>query len=684
MSQPSRVTAWAAQAPGRRAVLPAAGTAWTAAQILHHVSVSGTTTGFGSALLAAGLYIATRSPRAALTAAAAGAWFTAATAAGPLSGPHHLLTLAAAAGALGAWLVARRSRPAAEAREKRAAHKDWYQRRHKWGLHDAHLLEWEPTRLGASWLLDTTETGQLASSLTGIGSHLPERIAQTEKLHPSRVTVTPGRIAGRVRIAIRERDPWEKPIAHPVLVRDPELELPVPCSVRDPLVVGIIPETGKPLLLPVWLEGRGARNVQLLATPEGGKTVLLSDIRERFTAACDGLLFDINVSKALEDAEWEPACDLAAVGDGERRRALGILLVARAVIAWRAAQPRDTAVFQPTAADPLIGIVIDEIDELTDGGDALAAAIKRELSHVASKGRSEAVGLVLAGQRGTADWMGGAKVRAMINVVCAGKVNRESESNHLGAFAKYIPDMSEYGEGKPGVWAIAELGGHTQKGRAFNLESPLDLRRLAHERAGSQPSLPAGLVEYLGPLYAELKGWAVPAAVGTAAAGQQAEASGSYSLVTPDLSPVAVADRPGGLDALDAELNASLAPEMRDELRRMSERDAATRTTLAEADKIIGGLPPSDPMAEQASAEDRWRQAAAQTEIPPDMRARLLDLLSGDGMSTRDLAERLGVSRHKIILWLNRLRFDGTAQPNGKKGRAGRWILTDGNQSEGP
>ncbi len=683
MSQPSGFTVWAAQAPGRRAVLPAAAMAWTAAQILHHASVSGTTTGFGSALLAAGIYIATRSPRPALAAAAAGAWFTAATAAGPLAGRYHLLTLAAAAGAFAAWLAAYRSGPATGAREHRAAHRDWYHRRHRWGLHDAHLLEWERTRLGASWLLDTTDTGHLASSLTGLGSHLPERIAQTEKLHASRVTVVGGPISGQVRITVRERDPWARAVPHPVLVRDPELELPVPCSVKDPLAVGIVPETGKPLLLPVWRQG-GARNVFILATPEGGKTVLLSCIRERFTAACDGLLLDINVSKALEDAEWEPACDLAAVGDGERRRALGILLVARAVIAWRAAQPRDTAVFQPAAADPLIGIVIDEIDELTDGGDTLAAAIKRELAHVASKGRSEGVCLVLAGQRGTADWMGGAKVRAMINVVCAGKVNRESESNHLGAFAKYIPDMSEYGEGRPGVWAIAELGGHTQKGRAFNLESPLDLRRLAHERAASQPSLPAELVEYLGPLYAELKGWAVPAAGVPAEAGQQAEATGSYSLVTPGPSPVAVADRPAGLDALDAELNAALAPEMHDELRRMAERDAATRATLAEAGKIMSGLPPSDPAAEGASAEDRWRQAAGQTRIPPDAREQMIMLLTGDGMSTRDLAERLGVSRHKIISWLNRLRFDGTAQPNGKKGRAGRWILTDSNQDGSP
>jgi hypothetical protein len=41
--------------------------------------------------------------------------------------------------------------------------------------------------------------------------------------------------------------------------------------------------------------------------------VLLSNLRERGTKARDVLVVDLNLSKALEDKEWAPACHLTAL-----------------------------------------------------------------------------------------------------------------------------------------------------------------------------------------------------------------------------------------------------------------------------------------------------------------------------------------------------------------------------------
>src|SRR5262249_43446543 len=105
------------------------------------------------------------------------------------------------------------------------------------------------------------------------------------------------------------------------------------------------------------------------------------------------------------------------------------------------------------------------------------------LAYIASKGGSEGVCMVIAGQRGTAGWMGGADVRANISVVCVGKVSRAGEIMHAaGDMGLLLPNMATYGEGHKGVWAIAELGEDPQVGRTFLLKEPADLRKIATAR----------------------------------------------------------------------------------------------------------------------------------------------------------------------------------------------------------
>ena len=481
------VLRWVARAPAERASLPASGALWAAAEGMHAASVPGMDIGLCSvavAGLAYGSAGAAKTPesrthrkQAAAVAAITGAWLSAAAEAGPLAASYHPLTILWLAGTLIGYRLLRAHEVVRRKREWRKAKADWLSTKAPaYGLNNSHLLAYERTRLGEAWTVSTKDTGKRASSLTAGG--LAEIVAEHENLAVSRVRVTMPGIAGRIRISVRRKDPWKHPIEHPVLAAGPEIDLPVPCTIREPLTVGQDPETGKPLRLCIW-DQDGGKRILLTGITRAGKTVLLSDLRERLTAAADALVWNINLSKAIEDREWAPACDLSATGHQARKRALGILRCARAIIDYRGAQPRTTAVFQPTAEDPLVTIIIDEIDTLVMGGE-FTAQIKGELAYAASKGGSEGVALVVAGQRATADWMGGSNIRSQFDVFCIGQVSRRGEMNHAaGDMGLVMPDMASYGEGHKGVWVIAELGAGHHVGRTFKLDDPGDLRRLA-------------------------------------------------------------------------------------------------------------------------------------------------------------------------------------------------------------
>ena len=113
--------------------------------------------------------------------------------------------------------------------------------------------------------------------------------------------------------------------------------------------------------------------------------------------------------------------------------------------------------FVPSPGDPLIVVIMDEIDSA-----AAVPAIRQQLEDIASKGREYGVTLIRAGQRGTAEWTGGGNVRANDDVFCIGMVNRRGEAMHAaGDLGLSMPDMATYGEGHGGVWAIAETGGES-------------------------------------------------------------------------------------------------------------------------------------------------------------------------------------------------------------------------------
>ena len=656
-----------------RAVLPACAGFWTAAEIMHATGIPWLDIGLGTAAVA-GVAYGRGARGGAGWLLAGGAWAALAAKLGPLAGPYLPLTDAWAVLSFCGWRWARSHPAVVAARERRQASMDWLGKRDRWGLSRTHLLDWEPTRLGEKYTVDVRGSGRRASQL--VHSDVAERIAEDRTLPPSRVRLSRHRLAGRVEIAIRELDPWAKPIPHPVLADDPEIDLSGRYSIRQPAIVGQDPETGRALDLLLCGPG-GGRNVSVVATIDSGKTVLLSCMSERVTAAPDALLFRVNLS-IKGDTErhlWGPACHLTALGPREKSRALKVLRVIAGIVEYRSQQPRDTANWAPSAGDPHLVLIIDEIDALTE-----LPPCRQALEHLASKGREFGVTIVRAGQRGTAEWTGGGNVRAVDGVFCIGKVNRSMEAMHAaGDLGLQLPNMAEYGEGQPGVWAIAELDGRHQAGRAFNLSGPEDVRAIVRERAHSQPDLQPELKAFLGDSYENLLSTDVYAKWARDQRGPVAHPRpDAPAEVASGAAPAAVATVTG-LDAYDRDMEDHLASLGDDPLRRrwldQGKRNDETRRILAES----AAEPLPDLTHEQlvAHANARWDAEAERTVIPDDMRERLLVLVAGEGISVRGAADALGIpegSRKKVRDWLERLRLEGLICTEGK-GRSTRWKL---------
>jgi hypothetical protein len=669
-----------------RAVLPACAGFWTAAEIMHATGSPALDIGLGAAAIA-GVAYGRGARGGAGWLLAAGGWAAAAAKFGPLAGPYLPLTDAWAVLSFCGWRWTRSHPAVVEAREKRQAAMDWLGKRDRWGLPRTNLLDWEKTRLGERYVIDVRGSGRRASQIAN--SDIAERIAehQPSPLPPSRVRVRKHRLAGRVEIAIRELDPWVKPIPHPALAENPEIDLSGPYSITRPAVVGQDPETGNPLELLLCGPG-GGRNVSVVATIEAGKTVLLSCMSERVTAARDALLFRVNLS-IKGDSErrmWGPACHLTALGPREQTRALKVLRVIARIVEWRSQQLRTAANWVPSPEDPHVVLIVDEVDALTE-----LQACRQVLEHLASKGREFGVTIVRAGQRGTAEWTGGGNIRAVDGVFCLGAVNRSMEAMHAaGDLGLRLPDMSEYGDGRPGVWAIAELGGGHQAGRSFKLSEPGDIARLVAERAHRQPDLQPELKAFLGESYENLLRTDVYAKW----ARDQQEPAPVVAHPRPDVpaqTPADTAPAPVAT-ATDLDTLAAYGQELEDHLDSLDESDPLRRRWLEQgkrndetrrllAESAAEPVPDIPHEALVAHAADRWRQLGEKTVIPDEAREKLLALLAA-GTTISETARVLGVSKWTARTYLERLRGEGLVRMEGEK-RTARWLLAEPGGGDG-
>ena len=279
---------------------------------------------------------------------------------------------------------------------------------------------------------------------------------------------------------------------------------PCPATVRVPQAIGVDPETGHALTVPLW-DSHGAKVVQLTGKKDAGKTNALDCLRERITACEDAVPLLVNRSKALEDSWWARLAAASALGPRQTRKARRILRFALGVITERGGSGRSTRVHQPTPEAPLYVLVIDEYDKVTDDDQC-----KQFLVQIESTCRSEGVAVVKASQRATANKSGGADNRAQTDIAIWGKFGRGGELGHVAGRDADLPDMGSYGGGAAGVFGVTELpyDGDHQQGRTFywGEESPGLLALVEARAARRGPHTLEPALAALGKLWAKITG----------------------------------------------------------------------------------------------------------------------------------------------------------------------------------
>ena len=663
-SASSRFRGWLRHAPAERLPLPLIPAVWTATEIMRAAGAHALYAGGAAALatVTAGWLGERRSRNSehkrlagaevAAVTAVTGAWVTAGTELGPLAGPDHLLSVLYLAAAGGGYWWLRRHSAVAAARARRDEAAAWVARKTAWhrlapalGLNGSHLLKYEDTLLGDSMLIDTRGTGKRASQISG--RDVAERLGEIEMIPAGRIDVSTDHIPGRLRISVRRKDPWAQALTHPAVDSYSPYAKHVtePATCRKPLVIGADPETGEPLTLTIWDEDEGGKVIAVFAKKGSGKTVLLSCITERITACPDAGLIQVNLGKHREDRRWAPLAAANALGRDQAGRARYILQWVMEAIEARS-KGGDDARVTPSPATPLLVVKIDEIDQV-----AADPVCRTLLDNIASKCRSEGVALIFAGQRATAQWMGGANLRANVDIAILGRFARAGEARKATGdeSGTDLPDMGAYGEGRPGVFLITELGGGGgyERGRVFNLSDPSAIDQIVARRAAARaPYVPESALAGLADQWAKITG---------PDDGDDPDEGGDLDSTGPP---------PGGQVIQGTEQITAKIRQAR---------------ALTDEDPVIADVP-AEVAAQVAGA--RQRQALQQNfgsiTIPEREASTLISLLAApDGTSVREAMAVIGASRGTTHNYLTRFRADGHAEIRGK-GRAARFFLTPG------
>jgi hypothetical protein len=654
---PMQVINWFRAKPAERYPIAAMAGTYTAGTALNAVHASPNGVAAAALVSICGIVAASRKikdgSRAFKTcalAAASGIWVTVAGMTGTIGTDAPHIAMTAGFGVLSgiSYFMYRRDDVTKARIEARKARESWPEFAHAVGLAGATVEGRENTRLGERVTVNIKGTGKRASAFAN--GDVATRIAEYYRIPKSRVSIREvPRDAVLIAITIRRRDPWAKPIKHPLLDAEPEITLPVPNDITvGPLIVGQDPETGDPLELPVWDED-GARRTMVVAALGGGKTVLLNNAFERITACDNALAIGVDLTKAKDLREWRKggAVPIAACGPEEVGKAALILKAMHMAIDYRAAHNR-ASVFQPGENRPAIIGVLDEIDGLVGGNSAAALAAREHLTYIVSKGRSESIGVIIVGQRGTAKWLGGADLRALLEQIVLLKVNRPNEvSLATGGVNLTLPDMTTYGEGKAGVAVICGMDGTHAAGRTFKLNDLDDVLRISSSRTPT--SLEPGLIEHLGDIYTQL--------IGQPAGAEDAET----------------------VARLDAEVEACMPEDLR-------EQWAARQEKLDGVRRYVENMPTveHDPRVDDAVAE-RQRQYVEQAKaagVPTDARDAILRLAAAGGVANRAVAAALEVSPATAHRYLSALGAEGVIEMRGR-GRAAAWhTVADGTRDE--
>lgn len=408
-------------------------------------------------------------------------------------------------------------------------------------------------------------------------------------------------------------------------------------------------------------------------------TVLMNCITERLTACADAVVVQVNLYKHREDARWAPACALSVLGSDKLAHARRALKWVVDEIEARSGEG-DEAVITPRRDYPLIVVKIDEYPSVKADPEC-----RKMVEKIAQACRSEAVCLIVAAQTARAEDIG-ARLRALIDTLVIGRFDKEAEARRA-ADGLRIPDLSLYGGGADGVWAVCTRDRHWL-GRTFLLDSPPLIAATARARARHGVRRPPMRTPGQEWLWRQAEGslalepiWDDESCIsgdGRALAERAlAEASELQDrAMAHDDAPGPLASGDGGGGSEDGGRPA----ELRARIGGLIEHAAGT------GGAGLSGIPADVRERMRQMSAERHRQALDEftdVDIPPHQADALLALLCDPGgVSSRDAARVLlggEKGRMTAFRWLQKFEVKGLAEVRGK-GSKRRFYATDKGQ----
>jgi S-DNA-T family DNA segregation ATPase FtsK/SpoIIIE len=222
--------------------------------------------------------------------------------------------------------------------------------------------------------------GQTSADLV---AKLP-RLESALQVRPGAVRVMPDSMrADLCTLRLVERDPLAKAIPWTA---------PAVTSVTEPVTLGLF-EDHQPMQLRLWQPDR-QRHVLIAGVNGSGKSGLINVALGSLTRCRDLVLWGVDLKGGMEFSAWKPALDRLATSPAD---ACTLLEAANRVLDARMEllAGRNWRRWRPTAEEPLLLVVVDEISELDPAGLALVQRIAR-------LGRAPGVQLIIATQRPSA------------------------------------------------------------------------------------------------------------------------------------------------------------------------------------------------------------------------------------------------------------------------------------------
>ena len=394
---------------------------------------------------------------AALVAAAWGGWVTAAVALGPTARPDRWPTLVYLAGAAGGYWWLRCHEAVRAARKRRddlaadlADKRLWHRILPRAGLDGWHVQWRRDTLIGEERLITTSPENALATRIAASSAAIAEKLAHILGLPYGRVEFTTTDYPGELIIGIRTVDLSVRDAAyHPMTTPWPDAEpspfaewFPDTASIRDRMIWGFCPEDGSALTLTLFSQ-IGGRAVGVMGASGSGKSNVLNDAREFVTRCTDARLVQLNGAHMGDELIWEPLSALTICGsvrdDEEVRSNIAEALAALCLlVTQRSATLAETghSTFQPTADDPAVEIIIDEVDEIVEAR--------------ARRGRGPGVPRLQAAEIGGGPAAGYPAVRHRRARRRHGPRQHERGAGRHGQPADRVPARHRGGEGDPG------------------------------------------------------------------------------------------------------------------------------------------------------------------------------------------------------------------------------------------